>query len=62
MSQLSDARILEAHVRDGRDVFVTDDEKDFIHDGRRERLEAELRTRILTRVEAIAEISRFAPS
>lgn len=45
---LRDAMILEAHAREGRDVFVTKDERGFIRDGRRERLEGLLQTRIYT--------------
>lgn len=43
--QLRDAMSLEAHWRDGRDVFVTED-GDFIDHGRREQLEALCSTRI----------------
>jgi hypothetical protein len=28
--------ILEAHVREGRDIFITNDKKGFINNGRRE--------------------------
>lgn len=48
--QLRDALIFEAHVRLGRDMFVTDD-GDFLDDGRREALERRFGTRILTRAE-----------
>lgn len=51
--QLRDALILEAHVRDSRDVFVTNDERAFIRDGRRQELEARFNTRILTRAEFV---------
>lgn len=43
-----DAMILEAHTRERRDVFVTNDRKDFIRDNRREQLKALCSTRILT--------------
>ena len=46
--QLRDAMILSAHIRDGRDIFVTNDRKGFIEGGRRERLETEFATRIMT--------------
>lgn len=48
--QLRDAMILEAHVRSGRDVLVTEDARGFIgRDGeKRRRLEALCRTRIMT--------------
>jgi hypothetical protein len=52
--QLRDAMIFCSHVRDGRDVFVTCDEKGFIKDGRRERLQAAFSTRILTPSEFLA--------
>lgn len=46
--QLRDAMILCAHVRDRRDIFVTNDTKAFVKDGRRQALEAALNTRIMT--------------
>lgn len=46
--RLRDAMILEAHTRERRDVFVTNDTKDYIRHGRRERLEALCSTRIYT--------------
>jgi hypothetical protein len=52
-----DAMILEAHTRERRDVFITNDRKDFIRDGRREKLEALCSTRILT-VEEFCESLR----
>jgi hypothetical protein len=45
--QLRDAMIFEAHCREGRDIFVTDDEKGFISHGRRKKLEALGNTRIM---------------
>jgi hypothetical protein len=51
--QLRDALIFEAHVRDARDVFVTNDERAFIRDGRRQELEARFDTRILTGAEFV---------
>ncbi len=49
--QLRDAMILMAHVRERRDVFVSNDSRAFIRHGRRERLEALLGTRIATAAE-----------
>ena len=49
--QLRDAMIFEAHARAGRHVFVTNDRKGFINDGRRETLQALGRTRIVTPLE-----------
>ena len=54
--QLRDAMILEAHAREGRDIFVTNDRKGFIDDGRREKLQSLLKTRILTREEFLEEL------
>ena len=50
-SQLRDAMILEAHVRAGRNVFVTNDRKAFVRNGRRDLLNAKFDTRILTKQE-----------
>lgn len=58
--QLRDAMILEAHVREGRSIFVTNDSKGFIRHGKRERLESALGTRILTRVEFESLLSQTA--
>lgn len=44
----------EAHLRQRRHVFVSDDKKAFISHGRRETLEALGQTRILTSAEFIA--------
>ena len=54
--QLRDAMILEAHVRDGREVFVTDDKKAFIDNGRRDALQSLLNTRIRNREEFLQEL------
>lgn len=51
--QLRDALIFEAHVRDHRDVFVTNDERAFVRDGRREKLEKRFGTRIMTSAEIL---------
>jgi hypothetical protein len=39
--------ILEAHARDGRDVFVTRDRRGFINHGKREALQALCSTEIV---------------
>lgn len=51
--QLRDAMILAAHIREQRDVFVTDDKKGFIDNGRREIIEKAFGTKILTQSEFI---------
>ena len=45
--QLRDAMILEAHARDGRDVFVTRDSRGFINHGKRGALQALCSTEIV---------------
>jgi len=60
--QLRDAMILEAHAAAGRDVFVTADAKAFIGNGRREQLEALLKTRILSPTEFEAELDVHHPT
>jgi len=54
--QLRDAMILEAHAREGRQIFVTNDRRGFIDDGRRAKLQSLLKTRILTREELLKEL------
>lgn len=46
--QLRDAMILSAHIREGRQIFVTSDVRGFIQGGRRELLEREFGTKIVT--------------
>jgi hypothetical protein len=46
--QLRDAMILSAHIREGRQLFVTNDVKGFVQGGRREVLEREFGTKIMT--------------
>jgi hypothetical protein len=46
--QLRDAMILSAHIREGRQIFVTNDVKGFVQGGRREVLEQEFGTKIMT--------------
>ena len=60
--QFRDAMILSLHAQHRREVFVSRDEKAFISDGRRERLERMLGTRICTPTEAIGLLSRFPKS
>ena len=56
--QLRDAMILETHVRSGRDLFMTNDETGFVNDGRRELLETQYDTRIMTAKEFCSEYGR----
>lgn len=52
--QLRDAMILEAHIRGGRNIFVTNDERGFIRFGRRGELETRFGIRIMTAEEFVA--------
>ncbi len=52
--QLRDAIILLAHVRERRHIFVSDDRKAFLREGRREKLEHLLSTRIMTSSEFLS--------
>lgn len=52
--QLRDAIILCTHIKEGRDIFVTNDSKGFIRGGRREQIEGEFGTKIMTSSEFIA--------
>lgn len=56
--QLRDAMILEAHVREKRDIFVSNDKRAFFRHGRREKLEAKLGTRIML----LTEFRKFLDS
>ena len=47
--------IFAAHVRQSHDVFVSDDERAFVRDGRQEKLEEISNSKIMTSVEFIAE-------
>ena len=49
--QLRDAMILSTHIREGRNIFVTNDVKGFIQAGRRELLEREFGIQVMTAVE-----------
>ncbi len=51
LRQLRDAMILEAHIREGRDIFVSDDQRAFVKKGRREALQERFDTRIMTKEE-----------
>ena len=55
LNQFRDALILYAHVREGRDIFVTDDERAFVKADRRLLLETEFGTRIMTKREFLKE-------
>jgi hypothetical protein len=55
--QFRDAMILSLHAQHRRDVFVSNDATAFIKEGRRERLQAMLATRICTPEEAIKLLS-----
>lgn len=59
--QLRDAMILTAHIRDGRDIFVTEDVKGFI--GRnneiKEKIESLFKTRIMRKQEFLAYLSKI---
>lgn len=52
--QLLDAMIFCAHIREKRDIFVTNDERGFIRKQRREMLERTYATRVMTRVEFLS--------
>jgi hypothetical protein len=58
--QLRDAMALEAHTREARDIFVTNDAKGFVRHGRREALEALCRTRIMLVDEFCESIATLA--
>jgi hypothetical protein len=60
--QLRDAMILTAHAREGRDLFVSNDQRGFIREGRRERLEKLLGTRIVTVSELRAALGALSSS
>lgn len=46
--QLRDAMILSAHIREGRQIFVTNDAKGFIQGGCRESLQREFGIQVMT--------------
>jgi hypothetical protein len=54
---LRDAIILQTHITDKRDIFITDDKRGFIKGGLRQTLESRFNTRIVTREEFIKDNS-----
>lgn len=61
LRQLRDAMIFCAHVRTGRQVFVTNDRNGFIDEGRRSELERKFGTSIMTATEFIANYQGGTP-
>ncbi|MFA6271583.1 MAG: hypothetical protein WC693_00550 [Patescibacteria group bacterium] len=57
--QLRDAMILEAHFREKRNIFVTNDNKAFINYEKREKLEKLLHTKIMTKREFINLLNKL---
>ncbi|MBX9877592.1 MAG: hypothetical protein K2Y22_03965 [Candidatus Obscuribacterales bacterium] len=57
--QLRDAMILTAHVRDQRDIFVSNDTRAFVNNGRREILQDVLKTKIMTKAEFLDYLKSF---
>ena len=55
--QLRDAHILCTHIRDARDIFVTNDFRGFINHGRAERLSAEFGIRIMSRDDFVSLVN-----
>ena len=53
--QFRDALILEAHIRERRDIFVTDDRRAFVRSGKRDELSAKFGVRIMERGEFLSE-------
>jgi hypothetical protein len=53
--QLRDAMIFSAHARQSHDLFITDDERAFIREGRREKLQKLAGGRIMTSSEFLRE-------
>jgi len=49
--QLRDAMILTAHIRDKRDLFITNDLKGFVSNGKRDYIQETFKTKIMTREE-----------
>lgn len=56
--QLRDAMIFCAHVRESREIFVSDDLKAFVNQGRREKLQTAFDATIMTREEFLAAFGR----
>lgn len=53
INQRRDALILQAHLRSGKTIFVSNDERGFVKHGKREALETTFGMTILTRLEFI---------
>jgi predicted nucleic acid-binding protein len=51
LRQLRDAMILEAHIRNHRDILVTNDERAFIRNNKRNDIEEKYQTKIMTLLE-----------
>ena len=51
---LRDAMIFEGHVRENRDIFISNDERAFVKNGHRKILENKFCTKILTKQEFMA--------
>lgn len=60
--QLLDAMIFCAHVREKRDIFVTNDQRGFIRKGRRENLERTYSTKVMTKDEFLAAFAKRGAS
>lgn len=56
--QLLDAMIFCAHVREKRDIFVTNDQRGFIRKQRRENLERVYSTKVMTKEEFLAAFAK----
>ena len=50
-NQMRDASILQAHVRSGKRIFISNDQRGFVKHGRREQLEQLYNVKILTGAE-----------
>lgn len=57
--QLLDAMVLLAHTRSKRDIFVSNDEKAFIRNGRREQLEKMFNTKIMNEDDFISFLKSY---
>lgn len=56
--QLLDAMIFCAHVRERRDIFVTNDQRGFVRKQRREALERAYSTKVMTKDEFLAAFAK----
>ncbi len=57
--QLRDAMIFCTHIREKREIFVTNDKRGFVDNGRRQLLEQRYRTKILTGAEFLQLCVKF---